>query len=226
MTHKTNRATTRPNIPAEIKKLVSQATFTIRTKKGGNGQSVLIEGSLIITAAHCLDWNCTGMMTLGERYLERIATGHGDLIANTLAVEPVTDCAVLGCPDNQTFYAEAQAFDDFCERITPLTLHRRPLIPFKPFPVWIRTHLRTWVSGTATYYGGDCGTFAYQTDIEILSGTSGGPIVNHAGELVGVVSNGTNSSDGRGKYDSAAPLLSLALPAWVLQRATTIQRDN
>jgi hypothetical protein len=31
----------------------------------------LIEGGLIITAAHCLDWNCTGMMAMGEFCLER-----------------------------------------------------------------------------------------------------------------------------------------------------------
>ena len=219
MNRKTKKATTRPNIPSEIKKLVSQATFTFRTKKNGNGQCVLIGGGLVITAAHCLDWNCTGMMAMGEYCLERIATARGDVIAYTMAVEPVSDTAILGCPDDQDLSAQAEVFDAFRERITPLRLHLRPLIPFKPFPVWIRTHLKTWIPATATYYRSNA-QFSYRTTSKVVGGTSGGPIVNRGGELVGIVSHSTERPVG-GEYCAAAPLLSLALPAWVLRGATT-----
>jgi hypothetical protein len=156
--------------------------------------------------------------------LGNIATAHGDVIASTLAVEAVSDLAVLGCPDDQALSAEAEAFDAFCERITPLRLHRRPLIPFKPFPVWIRTHLKTWIPATATYHRSNA-QFSYRTTGKIVGGTSGGPIVNRSGELVGIVSHSTERPVG-GAYCAAAPLLSLALPAWVLGRATTIQSKN
>ena len=219
MSHKNNRADARQSISAEIKKLVSQATFTLRTRKNGNGQCVMIGGGLVITAAHCLDWNCTGMMAMGEYCLEKIATAHGDVIANTIAVEPVSDIAVLGCPDDQALSAEAEIFDAFCEQITPLRLQRRSLIPFKPFPVWIRTHLKTWIPATATYYGSNA-KFSYRTASRIVGGTSGGPIVNQAGELVGIVSHSTERPVG-GEHCAAAPLLALALPAWVLRDATT-----
>jgi hypothetical protein len=164
------------------------------------------------------------MMAMGEYCLETITTPHGDVIANTVAVEPVSDLAVLGCPDDQVLFAEAEVFDAFCERITPLRLHRRPLIPFKPFPVWIRTHLKTWVPATATYHRSNA-QFSYRTTSKIIGGTSGGPIVNRAGELVGIVSHSTERPVA-GEYCAAAPLLSLALPAWVLQRAITMQSEN
>jgi hypothetical protein len=222
MNQKTKQTTARQTITPEIKNLVAQATFTIRPKKGGSGQCVLIEGGLIITAAHCVSWDCGGEMVLGDFYLEKIATAHGDLTATVLAVEPVSDLAVLGCPDSQTFSAPAKAFDEFCERITPLRLYRRPMMPFKPMPVWILSHLKTWIPATATYFGSNA-DFSFDTTRKINGGTSGGPIVNRAGELVGVVSH-TTEDPVDGEYCSSAPLLSLALPAWVIQGATEIAK--
>ena len=179
------------NIPSGVKKLVAGATLKIRTKERGNGQCVLVEGGLIITAAHCMDWDCNGMMALGEFYLSKIITCSADLIASTLAVEPVSDIAVLGAPDDQSSPDEALAFDEFVGGISPVKLQRLPPKVRTPFPVWIRTHVKTWVAGEATYF---CGSrFAYRTGSEIRSGSSGGPIVNNVGELVGVVSHGTNS---------------------------------
>jgi len=205
------------NIPSDIQELVSKATFEIQTKERGTGLCVMIDGGFIITAAHCVDWDITGMMATGEFYLNKIKTVSDDLTATPLAVEPVSDIAILGSPDSQVFCHESFAFDKLCECVTPVKLLRSIPKQLKPFPVWVRTHLETWVAGTATF-SGENSTFAYETDIEIANGTSGGPIVNHRGELVGVVSHGTNSCT-EGKYLSVAGLLPLALPAWVIARA-------
>jgi hypothetical protein len=105
----------------------------------------------------------------------------------------LSDIAILESLEPQTHYDESATYDEFCE-CTPLIKLQR-IVPkrFDPFPVWLRTHYKTWVAGIASYRGGDA-TFCYETDNEILKGTSGGPIVNSLGELVGVVSFGTNAS--------------------------------
>jgi S1-C subfamily serine protease len=204
-------------IPSKIKKLVAGATFKIQTRERGSGQCILIVGGLIITAAHCVDMDCTGRMALaGKFYWSKIQTDGGDLIATTRAVEPVSDIAVLGSPDPADLpETEAFAFEEWSEHIAPVKLLRKIPKERQPFPVWIRTHHKTWVVGTA-YYGGNS-TFAYTTDIEIRGGTSGGPIVNREGELVGVVSHGTTTCV-KGRFYSAAGLLPLALPVWVIAR--------
>jgi Trypsin-like peptidase domain len=201
------------NIPSDVNNGVARATFKIQTKRA-TGQCVLVEGGFIITASHCVEWDNSGLMALEKPYLNKIKTVSGNLIAQTRAVEPVSDIAVLGSPDSQTFYHESVVFDELCERVAPVKLLRS--IPKSEFPVWIRTHRKTWVAGMAIYRGGNS-SFAYKTDIKLSSGTSGGPIVNHNGELVGVVSNCTSTSDG-GKYTSTAGLLPLALPVWVIAR--------
>jgi S1-C subfamily serine protease len=204
------------DIPSAVEKMVADATFTIHTEKDGPGQCVLVEGRLILTAAHCVEWDCEGGMTLGDWHLSKIQTGTGDFTASVLAVEPVSDIAVLGCPDGQEFSEKEAAFDELCRSITPVKLLQHAPEIDKRFPVWIRTHLKTWVAGTATYYGSNS-TFSYETDSLILPGTSGGPIVNHEGDLVGVVSHGPEQAR-EGKCGASAGLLPLALPVWVIAR--------
>jgi hypothetical protein len=179
------------DIPAKIKSLVAGATFTIKTKERGNGQCVLVDGGLILTAAHCVDWNCLGGMAQGDYYLSKIRTGNGELIASIRAVEPVSDVAVLSSPDDQEFFDESEAFREYCERVSPVKLLREIPESRKPFPVWIRADFKTWVAGMAKHDGNQ--HFGFETETEIKGGTSGGPIVNRKGELIGVVSHGSTS---------------------------------
>ncbi len=203
-------------ISTSAQEFVSRATFKIQSKERGCGQCVLIEDGLIITASHCVDWSNDGGMTLGDHFLSKITTDAGILTAGISAVEPVSDIAILESPDCQTFYEESVAFDDYFESIKPVKLC--VVIPnrFKSFPVWVWTHLNNWVAGEANFYDANS-TFGYKTDVEITGGTSGGPIVNENGELVGVVSQGTTTEE-NGKFYSSAALLPLALPTWVIAR--------
>ena len=48
---------------------VANATVTIL---GKGGQGVLVNGNMIITAAHCIDYSLDGGMVLGDFFLEKI----------------------------------------------------------------------------------------------------------------------------------------------------------
>ena len=204
------------SILKDTQELISRATLKIHTERRGDGQCVVVEDGMIITAAHCVDWNNDGGMTQGNHFLSKISTEAGNVTGSVAAVEPVSDVAILECPDPQTFYNESVAFDDYCDVVVPVKLALTVPKTFQAFPVWVLTHLKTWVFGTATFNGVNS-TFGYMTNVKIANGTSGGPIVNESGGLVGIVSQGTNTGE-NGKFTSSAALLPLALPAWVIER--------
>ena len=88
---------------------------TVRFPKRG-GQGVLVPGQMIVTAAHVVSWSSEGRMALGYYYVEDVKAGRRKLKIQPLAVEPVTDIAILGALDDQAseeFSAAAEAFEDF-----------------------------------------------------------------------------------------------------------------
>jgi hypothetical protein len=114
------------NVPMQLKRRIrdeiSSATVTI-VANGGSG--VLVPGSLIITAAHCIEWNCTGAMSAwsGARPLVEIRTNRGQKIRlEPYAVEPCTDIAVLGPTDYEHLTEDCEAFDEFCQSTKPVTV--------------------------------------------------------------------------------------------------------
>ena len=79
----------------------------------GGGRGVLVAGNLILTVAHLIgaDFKTIGPVTLGDPLIEKIQTAHGKLLrVDVLAVEPVSDVAVLRSLDGQEFYDEDVAF--------------------------------------------------------------------------------------------------------------------
>jgi len=194
---------------------VAEATVTL-LKKGGQG--VLVDGDLIITAAHCIDFRCEGEMVLGDHFIERIKTGQRELKAAPRAVEPVSDLAVLGSLDGQQFSKEAEDFEEFCEHTKPVRLCRSDFALFRKFRVHIHTHFGKWLTGSAMQCGEDAQALAIEADEKIEGGTSGGPIINDSGELVGIVSNSTDQPGMQCKFEGLAPRPHLALPVWVCRR--------
>jgi len=206
-------------IPLSVKKRLANATFKIHSKSAGNGQCVLIDDGLLLTAAHCVDWNCLTMANSGEYHLAKVNARGSAFVANVCAIEPCSDTAVLGCPDNEIFHREAQVFQELCDGIAPVKLSQDTPKPFERFPVWTLTHHGAWISGMALY-GIAESQFSFETLCEVPDGTSGGPIVNCRGELVGVVSYGTTRPANK-KFTSSAGFLPLALPGWVFARLRT-----
>lgn len=195
---------------------------TVKVIKRG-GQGVLVHGGLILTAAHCVEFSCEGGMVLGDYYIEDIETGGGILQVAPLAVEPVKDIAVLGNLDEQEFYKEVVAYEAWYESIEPVPLCFRKYKRFQEFDTYIFTHEGTWVHGKSVFHGEDGSIFSFDSKEPIKGGTSGGPIVNAYGELLGVVSNASETTTrilqgGPEVYNGFHPRASSALPVWVIQK--------
>lgn len=176
----------------------------------------MVEGNLIITAAHCIHWRIEGSMALGDYFIEDINTSSGEkLKVMPMAVEPVSDIAVLGPLDNQQFFDEVEEFENFCERTKPVAICQGDFELFKPVPVYIRSHRGQWIKATAKQCSRDAATLFIESEEQIEGGTSGGPIINEAGELVAIVSH---SSEGQRGCDGLAPRPHLTLPVWVCRK--------
>ena len=221
---------------AELRTRVEQATVTIlKTPKRRKrfvpmAQGVLVPGSLILTAAHCVTWTEGGAMALGEPHFEVVETADGTRFAvEVVALEPVADVAILAVVDDQhaELGADFDAFQEWAARTSPVSLTAweprlqeisrdatgRPRISEPDsIAVHLLTHHKRWIDGRVVKLGTNWNQSPRlsQNMIEqIESGTSGGPIVDDAGRLVGVVSS-----------DEVTAMLSMALPRWVWSRVS------
>src|ERR1700676_1265757 len=74
-----------------------------------------IEDRLVVTAAHCLpEWpppcSASYRQERTSQLLGRLGNSANDVWAECLFADPVADIAVLGCPDDQAFGDEADAY--------------------------------------------------------------------------------------------------------------------
>jgi len=82
------------------------------------------------------------------------------------------------------------------------------------FRVHMYTHERTWVTGKAMANRAEDPSLWVEADMQIEGGTSGGPIIDDQGNLVGIVSH-FSIAKGKDKSVGLAPRPHLAMPVWV-----------
>jgi hypothetical protein len=193
---------------------------------GDRGQGVLVPGSLILTAAHVIEWTHTGQMALGEDplFIQPIVVhGGARLLVYPLAVEPVADLAILGAIDEQGDPQAAEAFEQFCEQTRPVRLATTEYPDDIPIPAHIFAHTGTWITGTVCQVQPRAAGLVLTPDAPILPGTSGSPVVTDQGRLLGIVSQAAVSApgdDGRAGGASWVPIPRphQAAPAWLVPR--------
>jgi hypothetical protein len=86
---------------------------------------------LVVTAAHCLPWlpPCGGALDLGDLTYRAVLAPLGSqptVWAECLFADPVADVAVLGSPDDQEFFKEAQAYEELVKSVTPIAIAVAP----------------------------------------------------------------------------------------------------
>ena len=201
-----------------IRNRIELATVTVIKADEADikGRGFVVHGGYILTAAHCVPWNGDGLMALDIPFHVTVVTPHGQRITGrVVAVEPVSDIAVIGSPDCQAFYAESNTFDDFVESGERLIVCDDEYPFGEWFPVHVFTHECEWISGKAMYKG-DASTLCFQTRPTIPNGTSGSIFVNDRGEVVGIVSSSTETN-GDEPSSGTCGRPCQCLPVWILR---------
>ncbi len=197
----------------QLKKAVQLATVDI-IHAGGRG--ILIPGELILTAAHCIKYNTDSSMTLGFHHSELIKTRNGELRVKPVCVELISDFALLGAHDDQEEYSAASDFLYFCDRTKPIKVFQGNIDPFIEIPVHIFNHHEQWVEGFIISTQQNPTKLFLETSEAIEPGTSGSPVINDKGELLGIVSIASMNPNHEGDYSASIPFLVNVLPKWAL----------
>lgn len=187
---------------------IEKATVTL-LKKGGQG--ILVKNQMILTAAHCVDYDFSGAMVLGEYFYEEIETRSGKFKVAPLCVEPMSDIAVLGAMDDQECSFDFEQFNEFSRKTLPIKICRTKLETTSRIKIFIFNHKKRWITGYAQVGPPDLHMLMVEADDKIEGGTSGSAIVNEKGEIIGIVSNSSDHEIPHG----TAPRPLLTLPRWI-----------
>ena len=185
------------------------------------GQGVVVPGGFVLTAAHCIGWTAEGYMALGDYFTEKIVAADGrEFMVSPLAVEPVSDLAVLGAVDGQAsdqFAEAADAFEAFCETTKPVRLAIGECELFVPFAAYVFTHNKGILQAQAKQWTPEAQTLAITANDRIDGGTSGGPVVNSDGGLLGIVSHSAFTASEAGCVGGISRV-QFAAPLWLVRR--------
>jgi S1-C subfamily serine protease len=212
-----------------IQSRIARATVTVVKDEASDskGRGFLVHGGYVLTAAHCVPWSGEGEMALGDRFLVTIIAADGSrLKGQVLAVEPVSDIAVIASPDGQDLPTEADAFSKFVDSTEALILCKDEFLFGEGFPIRIFTHEEQWISGKASQWRENAPTLFLETTPTVSGGTSGSAVVNDRGEVVGVVSTASDSDDGSNDNANdgtcARPCQSLSVWLWQAIKAAEV----
>jgi hypothetical protein len=177
----------------------------------GDGRGFVVQGEYqryIITAAHCLPHmpppHRAAYAEEGTYWKLLSEIGRKPSVpAACFFVDPVGDIAILGTPDTQTFYDEAEAYDDLVNSVTPIPVSDSA----EPGTAWVLSLDGVWLKQSVKIPSP--GNLWIDTPPE--GGMSGSPILSDAGAAIGVVV----ISDG------SAPSL-LNLPAYYVNELISI----
>jgi hypothetical protein len=215
------------------------AGWTRAVVRVGGGRGFVVESDrerFVITAGHCLPNlppSMSGMHTYEQTYANLIGIigEEPSLWAECVFVDPVSDLAVLGAPDNQEVYEEWLAYKDMIDAATPLSigglrLSRSSVVlssgetetilrkPQADCSAWLLSLDGEWFRCSITGLGRSLWISGATADI--VGGMSGSPILNDDGEAIGVVCVSSSADKDRGGGPN--PFLARNLPGWLIEK--------
>ena len=158
---------------------------------------------------------------MGEHFIEEIQTsGVQCFRVGPIAVETVADIAALGGLDNQVFYDDSEAFEEFCAATQAVQLATRNDDVFTKFSVRILSHTGQWIHGTGQFCNEDRRSVWLEAESQIQGGTSGGPVIDDEGKLLGVVSLASMKATDTDidPCNGSIAFASRALPVWLIEQ--------
>ena len=194
----------------------------------GDGRGFVVDDPLgdrfVITAAHCLpevpaapgfreDWAETFQNLLGP--LE----GATDVWAECLFVDPIGDVAVLGSPDGQELYKQADAYDALLAAAVPLKIGDIA-ISGKAASARLIDLAGNMMDCTAQHIGGPL--WIEKGAAGIVGGMSGSPVLDLASRAIGIVSQSGGTVE-TAPTSGTAPRLVASLPGRLLVKFAAVE---
>ena len=115
--------------------------------------------------------------------------------------DPVADVAVLGSPDNQALWEEAEGYERRAGKARPLPIADAPT----EGSAYVLSLDGQWIGCTAKHCGGSIWLEAVRGGVQ--SAMSGSPIVNGSGAAIGVVCLSERAPNPRLTHDLPAEIL-------------------
>ena len=204
--------------PFEKISVLTQAVLRV-----GDGRGFVVEHRrqrLILTAAHCLPVDADGRLILPpateasyteDRTYKALLgplRGKPTVWAECLFADPINDIAVLGIPDEEDLFKQADAYQELVTSATPLAISDAPKQArddtARRGAARVLSLDAEWIECSVTRVG----TWLYVDEEELIEpGMSGSPIVSMDGRAIGLMSTGRRN-----------PVLRDDLPAWFFRR--------
>lgn len=196
---------------------LEQAKKSIIAVGEGRGFVVNTDPRFVITAAHCLPQlpPACAVSSLEERIypelLGRTVERKRTIWAECYFADPVSDIAVLGQPDNQELYNQAEAYDNLVVNSFALNVGEPP----DQSGAWLLGLDGQWGECIVNHAGS--GRLWLEDVVNgIVGGMSGSPIVNDEGAAIGILGVSSGSADELHAKGGPQAGLRHNLPGWLL----------
>ena len=190
------------------------------------GCGFVVADQYVITAAYCLPQ--IPISNRSDDVLTTIRSWDGSDETNLAVIycDIFSDIAILAW---ETFYGDELGGDGLDRRLVLLRVGSAdidlsfPLEMLQPF--YVRTHEGVWLSGLTEPCGFDKPCFdAVIDEGDIPGGTSGSPVFNQKGEVIGLVSS--RGEWGGTQFSVTCPWLAGALPRWYIRELDEWQKEQ